>query len=280
MPNRHHGARPGERSISPVNKAVNYGRRFFQSEYRPEVTRFVLRRLTGGDSDRVKVEESRLECARVATGPAQAMAALGLDRSLLGRFANDQAERLGAANAAVERAGAERMGGAADVDLLYALCVATGARRVLETGVAFGWSTLAILSAIEDRPGARLISIDMPYLGASSDHLVGLAVSDDLRSAWTLRRGADRDELAEAIADIEPIDFIHYDSDKSASGRLWAYALMWNGLAPGGLLMSDDIGDNFSFLQFAEKRGIAPLVIGGPDGEKFSGILRKPLAAA
>ena len=276
MTNRHQGARPGEHAIGPVNKAVNYGRRFFQSEYRPEVTRFVLRRLTGGDSDRIKVEESRLECARIAITQAEAMEALGLDRSLLGRFETDQAERLGAANEAVERAGAERMGGAADVDLLYALCVATGARRVIETGVAFGWSTLAILSAIEDRPGASLISIDMPYLGASSDHLVGLAVSDDLRGAWTLRRGADRDELEEAIADIEPIDLAHYDSDKSASGRLWAYALMWDGLGPGGLLMSDDIGDNFSFLQFAEKRGIAPIVISGPDGEKFSGILRKP----
>jgi hypothetical protein len=95
-----------------------------------------------------------------------------------------------------------------------------------------------------------------------------------------LRRGADRDELENAIADIEPMDFVHYDSDKSASGRLWAYALMWEGLAPGGLLMSDDIGDNFSFLQFAEQRGVAPLVVGGPDGAKFSGILKKPVAAA
>jgi predicted O-methyltransferase YrrM len=276
MSNRHQSARRGEHAIGSVNKAVNYGRRFFQSEYRPEVTRFVLRRLTGGDSDRIKVEESRLECARIAVTQAEAIEALGLDRSVLGRFEKDQAERLRAANEAVDRAGAERMGGAADVDLLYALCVATGARRVIETGVAFGWSTLAILSAIEDRPGASLISIDMPYLGASSDHLVGLAVSDDLRGTWTLRRGADRDELEDAIADMDPIDLAHYDSDKSASGRLWAYALMWDGLRPGGLLMSDDIGDNFSFLQFAEKRGIAPLVIGGPDGEKFSGILRKP----
>jgi predicted O-methyltransferase YrrM len=276
MSNRHQGARLGEHSIGAVNKAVNYGRRFFQSEYRPEVTRFVLRRLTGGDGDRIKVEESRLECARIAMTPPEAMDALGLDRLFLGRLAGEQADRLAAANESVERAGAERMGGGADVDLLYALCVATGARRVIETGVAFGWSTLAILSAIEDRPGAALISIDMPYLGASSDHLVGLAVSDDLRGAWTLRRGADRDELEDAVADMQPIDLAHYDSDKSASGRLWAYALMWDGLGPGGLLMSDDIGDNFSFLQFAEKRGIAPVVISGPDGEKFSGILKKP----
>jgi predicted O-methyltransferase YrrM len=267
----------GEHSIGAVNKAVNYGRRFFQSEYRLEVTRFVLRRLTGSDADRVKVDESRVACANLAVSPEEAMHTLGLEPPMLGRFAHEQADRLSMANAAVEAAGAERMGGAADVDLLYALCVATGARRVIETGVAFGWSSLAILTAIEDRPGARLVSIDMPYLGASSDHLVGLAVSEELRDTWTLRRGADRDELEAAIADVEPIDIAHYDSDKSASGRLWAYALMWDGLRPGGLLMSDDIGDNFSFLRFAESRDIEPIVVRGPDGEKFSGILRKPV---
>lgn len=276
MPSRDHSARQREHPIGAIDKAVNYGRRFFQPEYRPELTRFVLRRLTGQRGDRAKVEESRIECARIAISAIEALQALGLDASFIGRFAQEQPERLAAASAAVEQAGVGRMGGGADVDLLYGLCVATGARRVLETGVAFGWSTLAILSAIEGRPAAHLISIDMPYLGASSDHLVGLAVPEDLRDGWTLRRGADRDELENAIADIEPLDIAHYDSDKSASGRLWAYALMWRGLRPGGLLMSDDIGDNFSFLRFAETKGVTPLVIGGPDGKKFSGILRKP----
>ena len=32
MPNRHQGARLSEHAIGPVNKAVNYGRRFFQAD--------------------------------------------------------------------------------------------------------------------------------------------------------------------------------------------------------------------------------------------------------
>jgi predicted O-methyltransferase YrrM len=266
-----------DRKIGPVNKAVNYGRRFFQPQYRSEVTRFVLRRLTGQDSDRVKVEGSRRECERLAMTPEEAFETLGLSPSLLSSFSKNHPTRLNAAHDVVDAAGAGRMGGGADVDLLYSLCVATGAARVLETGVAFGWSSLAILSAIEAKLGAHLVSIDLPYLGANFDHLVGLAVPEDLHDRWTLIRGADRDELENAVGIVGPIDVAHYDSDKSASGRLWAYDVMWNGLRPGGILMSDDIGDNFSFLQFAETIEISPLVIGGPDGEKFSGILKKPL---
>jgi hypothetical protein len=116
----------------------------------------------------------------------------------------------------------------------------------------------------------------MPYLGANLDNLVGLAVPDGLKGQWKLRRGADRDELENAIAEIEPIDLAHYDSDKSASGRSWAYSLIWPALRAGGILMSDDIGDNLSFLNFAREVNAVPLVVRGPDGEKFSGILKKP----
>lgn len=168
------------------------------------------------------------------------------------------------------------MGGAADIDLLYSLCLATGAVRVLETGVAFGWSTLSILCAIEDKADSRLVSVDMPYLAANVDDLVGLAVPRELRGNWTLHRGADREKLPGAIAAIRPIDLVHYDSDKSYRGRVWAYPLIWDALKPGGILMSDDIEDNLAFLEFAEAVGIPPIVVRAPDGAKFSGIIRKP----
>jgi predicted O-methyltransferase YrrM len=226
-------------------------------------------------ADRRKSETARLQCARLAMSPADAIDALGMPGSAMRSFAADHAERLSAARARVELAGNSRMGGGADIDLLYSLCVKTEARRVLETGVAFGWSSLVILSAIEGREGARLVSVDMPYLGANLDHLVGLAVPGVLKANWSLRRGADQDQLENAIAEIEPIDLAHYDSDKSARGRLWAYSVIWRALRPGGILMSDDIGDNHSFLKFASDVGVAPLVVSGPDGEKFSGILRK-----
>jgi predicted O-methyltransferase YrrM len=168
------------------------------------------------------------------------------------------------------------MGGGADVDLLYSLCLATKASRVLETGVAFGWSSLAILSALNGRPGSRLISIDLPYLGAKLDGLVGLAVPNDLKGGWTLRRGADRDELPGAIAEIAPLDLAHYDSDKSYAGRMWAYPLIWQALRPGGLLISDDVEDNLAFLDFAGQVGTSPIIVRAPSRDRLAGIIRKP----
>src|SRR5690606_13436899 len=109
------------------------------------------------------------QCARLACAPEDAVRALGLPASAFRSFAADHPERLADAQARVEAAQTERMGGGADVDLLYSLCIATDAKRILETGVAFGWSSLAILSAIETRHDAGLVSIDMPYLGANLD---------------------------------------------------------------------------------------------------------------
>ncbi len=37
-----------------------------------------------------------------------------------------------------------------------------GAQRVVETVVAYGWSSLAILAAMQAGAGGRLVSVDMP----------------------------------------------------------------------------------------------------------------------
>ena len=72
-----------------------------------------------------------------------------------------------------------RMGGPANLDLLYAAAETIGAMRLVETGVAYGWSSFALLASAANRPGAKLVSVDMPYPGygneASSDapfHLI------------------------------------------------------------------------------------------------------------
>jgi predicted O-methyltransferase YrrM len=220
-------------------------------------------------------ERARTESGRLATTREVAFGSLGYPVASLRSFAEDQAVRLRAAELRVSAAPGG-MGGGADVDLLYSLCLATKASRVLETGVAFGWSSLAILSALNGRPGSRLISIDLPYLGAKLDGLVGLAVPNDLKGGWTLRRGADRDELPGAIAEIAPLDLAHYDSDKSYAGRMWAYPLIWQALRPGGLLISDDVEDNLAFLDFAGQVGTSPIIVRAPSRDRLAGIIRKP----
>lgn len=83
------------------------------------------------------------------------------------------------------------MGGGASTELLFALVRGIKARHIVETGVAFGWSSLAILLASYQNPDSRLVSIDMPYVKRNTDRIVGLAVPMDLRDRWTLIRRAD-----------------------------------------------------------------------------------------
>lgn len=182
--------------------------------------------------------------------------------------------------AAADEAAAEvplRMGGAASLDLLYWSCELVQASRAIETGVAYGWSSLALLLSLRRRHGT-LVSIDMPYVGHDNDRYVGAVVPEGLREGWTLLRRADREGLPRAIKLQQPIDICHYDSDKSYEGRCWSYPRLWTALRPGGLLISDDIGDNFAFRDFTAAHSLDPIVVRIPEGgtDKFAGILRKP----
>jgi predicted O-methyltransferase YrrM len=168
---------------------------------------------------------------------------------------------------------AVRMGGAGDVRLLYAAARLSEAVRVVETGVAYGWSSLAILHAIADRQSARLVSVDMAYPKRNGEPYVGVVVPDELRAHWALIRLPDRPGLRRALG-REAIDLCHYDSDKSWYGRAYAFPLLWNALRPGGVFISDDIQDNLYFARFVERRG-APFAVTEYEG-KFAGIARKP----
>jgi predicted O-methyltransferase YrrM len=167
----------------------------------------------------------------------------------------------------------ERLGGAGNLSLLYSLAKALGARHIVETGVAYGWSSLALLLAIRDEANARLLSVDLPYLTIRSDRWVGLAVPPDLSGQWQLLRMADREGLPKAIKLAGTIDLAHYDSDKSPEGRLFAYDLIWRALRSGGVLVSDDIGDNLAFERFSHKVERTPIVL--KQDRKYQGLLVK-----
>jgi predicted O-methyltransferase YrrM len=171
------------------------------------------------------------------------------------------------------------MGGAGNLDLLFGLAEHLQAEQVVETGVAYGWSSLALLLSLQHRAGARLASIDMPYPERNNDRYVGCVVPKNLRAQWTLIRRADRQGLPMAFKMLDRIDLCHYDSDKSYAGRMWAYPLVWERLRPGGLFVSDDANDNLGFADFCSSLGIEPVIIETPSnhrGRKFVGVLAKP----
>lgn len=167
-----------------------------------------------------------------------------------------------------------KMGGGGDINLLYAAARLLGARCVVETGVALGWSSLAILAALDSTGVGQLISVDMPYPKRGHDRWVGAAVPSRLRHRWTLLRRPDRGGVRAALKLCKSgVDLAHYDSDKTWHGRAYAIPKLWRALVPGGLLIVDDIQDNLYFKAFVEEMK-APFAICRCK-QKYVGIARK-----
>lgn len=165
-----------------------------------------------------------------------------------------------------------KMGGPGALELIYYACEYCNAKNVIETGVAYGWSSLASLLSLSKRNGI-LYSSDMPYLGQNGDQYVGYVVPEYLKNNWKLFRFADRESLPKIFAETEVFDVIHYDSDKSYNGRLWAYNQLYSKLRKGGVFISDDIGDNSAYQDFCEENNIETTVVEF-DG-KFVGVFVK-----
>ncbi len=147
-------------------------------------------------------------------------------------------------------------GGQGHVFLLYGVCENLEAMKVLETGVAYGWSSAAILSSISKRSG-KLISVDMPMIKQTDYHLIGVAVKEDLKGNWVLLREPDRYGLNKAIKKHNySYDLAHYDSDKTYYGRKWSQPLIWKYLRKGGVFISDDIEDNSAFREFVSSNNL------------------------
>ena len=244
---------------------------------RREFLQPLVRRLRPASPTRQDISDSKAEarawCASMAIDTTVAIRQLGGDEALGQPLASRFPDAYAHANQQQADCPAE-MGGAGNGRLLYALAAHLGATQVVETGVAYGWSSLAILLSLRDRPDARLFSVDLPYFHRRNDAWVGCVISPELLAQWRLYRMADREGLPRALRAAGRIDLAHYDSDKSVAGRAWAYPRLWAALRPGGILVSDDIGDNVAFRDFSAHTGAETIVVG--EDNKYQGILVKP----
>jgi len=155
-----------------------------------------------------------------------------------------------------------KMGGEGAVSFLYHLVKESKSKTIIETGVAYGWSSLAILLAIKDVNNALLISNDMPYIKMDNDDYVGCVIPENLKSKWDLQRQPDIKGIPLALKKFNNnIDLCHYDSDKSYTGRMWSAPILWDALKTGGFFISDDINDNIAFKHFCENVDRTPIII-------------------
>ncbi|MEZ5708019.1 MAG: class I SAM-dependent methyltransferase [Blastomonas sp.] len=240
----------------------------------PHMVALTLRKFDGSAGHEQHFPEAEAWAAERAVSIEQALRTVGVlaDGAAL---PDGLPDGLIAAGEERARRASVEMGGPGDLDLIHQSILVTGAQRVIETGVAYGWSSMAALSALV-QTGGRLVSVDMPYPKANNEAFVGIVVPDEWRDRWTLIREPDRNGIRRALERFDgEIDLAHFDSDKSYKGRMFAYPLLWNALRPGGLFISDDIQDNFGFRDFCAAHGLA-FAITESDG-KYVGLAMKPV---
>ncbi len=138
--------------------------------------------------------------------------------------------------------------------LVHALVRLRKPQRVVETGVARGVTSAAILDAMRHNGAGHLWSLDLPGLGKGYREQVGASVPKELRGRWTLAFGPSAVALPRLLREAGPVDLFIHDSAHTHRNMRFEFAQAARRLAPDGLIVSDDVC-NDSLLEFAEESG-------------------------
>lgn len=145
---------------------------------------------------------------------------------------------------------------------------------MVETGVAQGVTTASILNAMSLNEHGHLYSIDLPVLQENERSYVGKLVPAELRGRWTLALGPSGRLLAKLANRLGQFDVFLHDAEHSYESQIEEYRVAWPHLRPGGILISDDVG-NAAFVEFAAHVAERPFLVGDPQTSTAVGLLRK-----
>jgi hypothetical protein len=161
-----------------------------------------------------------------------------------------------------------------------AWCLARHLRpeRVLETGVARGLATRAVLEAFGRNGGGHLWSVDLPpLLEHDLSNETAAAVPARLRDRWTLVQGSSRRILPGLAGGLRPFDLFIHDSMHTTRNVLFELEYVWPALSPGGVVLIDDVEKNAAMAQFTNEHPDAPsMTCTSEDGEVLIGCIVKP----
>lgn len=141
--------------------------------------------------------------------------------------------------------------------LYYYYVRAAKPKVVVETGVADGVSSFAILSALEDNGCGRLVSFDIsPQVGAM--------IPGMLRGRWDLQvlpQSHAIRELQLRLHSLPSADLFVHDSNHWYVHHKAELQMGYNHLRIGGVIMSDDVDSSYAFLDFCGKVGRKPIIL-------------------
>ena len=126
--------------------------------------------------------------------------------------------------------------------------------KVVETGVAHGFTSLFVLEALTRNGRGGLWSIDRPPLDPAMRRRIGIAVKD--RSRWSLIAGSSRRRMPRLLVRLGEIGLFIHDSMHTEQNVRFELDRAWRHLAPGGAMIVDDIDTNWAFRSFIQNNPI------------------------
>jgi predicted O-methyltransferase YrrM len=135
----------------------------------------------------------------------------------------------------------------------YLLCRLTSPSVVLETGVAYGVSSVFILKGLEVNGRGTLHSVDLPPLRSEYEKSWGIAIPEALRERWRLHRGSSTSVLTPLLEEIRTVDLFVHDSLHTRRNMRREFDTVWPHLRKGGLLLADDVERNHAFGELQHK---------------------------
>lgn len=155
---------------------------------------------------------------------------------------------------------------------LYSAVRAIDADLIIETGVASGISTTALLAATQ-ATGGEVVSIDLPFRvdddlearrgetyeefgGAAvpADATSGWAIPDELCKHWTLHEGKSQRILPEVLVEHGEFDMFVHDSEHSRLCMSFELEATWPRLREGGIIICDDVSWSKAWSEFINRR--------------------------
>ncbi|WP_083975635.1 class I SAM-dependent methyltransferase [Kitasatospora mediocidica] len=149
------------------------------------------------------------------------------------------------------------------------------AELVVETGVARGVITRFALDAMAAADRGRLWSVDLPHPFERELHTqTGAAVPDCLRHRWTYLEGSSRRRLPTLLRQLGQVDVFVHDSLHTARNTGFEMAAVAEVLAPGGVMLIDDISTHQAFAPWTRSPAADTLVCPHADRQGLFGVVR------
>jgi len=158
---------------------------------------------------------------------------------------------------------------------LFSICYFSEPELVIETGVAYGFSSSYILLALSLLKKGKLISIDVLLRKEHSPEKFGIAIPSELKKRQQLIIGKSTEELKKLLKEDTKIDIFMHDSLHTYKYMMEEFHIAWPFIKNQGFLVSDDVSDNNAFLDFSEKVGKKPIIIFDEIKKTYFGLIQK-----